>query len=254
MEESASPPSDPAREVRAFYESHPYPAPLDNLDRHRELYRNPDRRRATSLLLWPTQRPRVDRKILVAGCGTSQAVIHAMREPDAQVTGIDISESSLSHSRDLQRKYEAQNLDLRRLAIEEAASFGEVFDEIVCTGVLHHLPDPDLGLRSLRAALARDGALRIMVYAAYGRAGVYMMQEYCRFLGVRANEDDLRTLAATIGSLSEDHPLAAVATRAKDFRQPDALADALLHPVDRAYTVPQLYAWIERCGLNFARW
>jgi SAM-dependent methyltransferase len=254
VEESAPGPSDPAGEVRAFYERHPYPAPLSNLDRHRELYRNPDRRRAVSLLLWPTLRPRPDRKILVAGCGTSQAVIHAMREPEAQVTAIDISEASLTHTRDLQRKYDLRNLDLRRLAIEDVGSLGEVFDEIVCTGVLHHLPDPDLGLQSLRAMLARDGALHIMVYAAYGRAGVYMMQEYCRLLGVRANEEELRSLGATIGALSPDHPIAAVANRAKDFRQPDALADALLHPVDRAFTVPALYAWLERCGLKFARW
>jgi SAM-dependent methyltransferase len=247
-------PSHSSDEVRAFYESHPYPAPLSNLDRHRELYRNPDRRRAASLLLWPTERPRPDRKILVAGCGTSQAVIHAMREPDAQVCGVDVSETSLSHSRELQRKYGVENLDLRRLAIEEVSSLGLAFDEIVCTGVLHHLPDPDLGLRSLRAVLARDGALHIMVYAAYGRAGVYMMQDYCRLLGVRANEEDLRQLGATIGALSPDHPIAAVANRAKDFRQPDALADALLHPVDRAFTVPELYTWLERCGLRFARW
>jgi SAM-dependent methyltransferase len=177
-----------------------------------------------------------------------------MREPDAQVTGIDISETSLDHSRELQRKYEVKNLDLRRVAIEEAASLKETFDEIVCTGVLHHLPDPDLGLRSLRAVLAREGAMRVMVYAAYGRAGVYMMQDYCRLLGVRTNEDELRELGATIGALPPDHPIAAVATRAKDFRQPDALADALLNPNDRAFTVPQLYAWLERCGLNFARW
>ena len=247
-------PSDPAAEVRAFYENHPYPAPLENLDRQRELYRNPDRRRAVSLLLWPTRQPAPDRKILVAGCGTSQAVVHAMREPGAQVTGIDISEASLSHTRDLQRKYELRNLDLRRLAIEEVGSLGEVFDETVCTGVLHHLPDPDLGLQSLSAALAPDGALHIMVYAAYGRAGVYMMQEYCRLLGVRANDEELPALGATIGALSPEHPIAAAASRAKDFGQPDALADALLHPVDRAFTVPQLHAWIERCGLSFARW
>lgn len=43
--------SDPADAVRAFYENHPYPAPIDDLDRHRELYRNPDRRRAASLML-----------------------------------------------------------------------------------------------------------------------------------------------------------------------------------------------------------
>jgi hypothetical protein len=93
-----------------------------------------------------------------------------------------------------------------------------------------------------------------MVYGTYGRAGITMMQEYCRVLGVRANEDELRNLSETIGSLSADHPIATVAKRAKDFRRPDALADALLHPQDRAYTVPQLYAWLERCGLEFGRW
>jgi SAM-dependent methyltransferase len=254
VEETKSRPANPADEVRAFYESHPYPAPLTDLDRHRELYRNPDRRRALSLLLWPARRAAPDRKILIAGCGTSQAAIHAMREPDARVTAIDVSETSLDHARRLQRKYDLQNLDLHRLALEEVGELGLTFDEIVCTGVLHHLRDPDLGLRSLRAVTARDGALHIMVYAAYGRAGVYMMQEYCRLVGVRAAEDDLRELGAVIGALAEDHPVAAVARRARDFRQPDALADALLHPVDRAYTVPELYAWLQRCGLSFARW
>ena len=67
-EETRTPaPTDPADEVRAFYKSHPYPAPIPNLDRHRELYRNPDRRRASSLLLWPTEKPRANREILVAG-------------------------------------------------------------------------------------------------------------------------------------------------------------------------------------------
>jgi SAM-dependent methyltransferase len=244
----------PVDEVRAFYESHPYPAPLRSLDEHRELYRNPDRRRALSLLLWPTERQRTKREILVAGCGTSQAAAHAMRAPDAHVTAIDISETSLSHTRDLQRKYDLRNLDLHRLAIEEIGQLGRTFDEIVCTGVLHHLPDPDTGLRSLRGVLARDGAMHLMVYGTYGRAGIYMMQDYCRLLEVRATDEELRDLGAVIGALSDDHPIAIVARQAKDFRQPDALADALLHPQDRAYTVPQLYAWLERCGLSFGRW
>jgi hypothetical protein len=81
-----------------------------------------------------------------------------------------------------------------------------------------------------------------------------MMQEYCRLLGIDASEGELRDLGATIGALSADHPIAGVVRRAKDFRNPDALADALLHPQDRAYTVPQLYAWLERCGLSFGRW
>jgi 2-polyprenyl-3-methyl-5-hydroxy-6-metoxy-1,4-benzoquinol methylase len=243
-----------ADEVRAFYESHPYPAPLKSLDQHRELYRNPDRRRALSLLLWPTTKQRIKREILVAGCGTSQAAARAMREPDAHVTGIDVSETSLNHTRELQRKYGLRNLDLRRLAIEEVGQLEQEFDEVVCTGVLHHLADPDAGLRALRGVLARDGAMHVMVYATYGRAGVYIMQEYCRLIEVRASEQELRELGEMIGALSDAHPIALVAKRAKDFRRPDALADALLHPQDRAYTVPQVYGWLERCGMKFGRW
>jgi SAM-dependent methyltransferase len=245
---------DAAEAVRDFYESHPYPKPLTNLDRHRELYRNPDRRRAWSLLLWPAEKPRADREILVAGCGTSQAAVHALREPDARITAIDISETSLRHTGELQRKYRLSNLELHRLAIEEVRDLGRTFDQVVCTGVLHHLPDPDLGLRSLRNVLAPDGAMHLMVYAAYGRAGVYMMQEYCRLLGLGTTGAELRDLGATVGELSADHPIAALARRTKDFTYPDALADALLHPQDRAYTVPQLYTWLERCGLEFGRW
>ncbi len=247
-------PIDRADEVRAFYESHPYPAPIGNLDRHRELYRNPDRRRALSLLLWPTEKQRANREILVAGCGTSQAATYALREPDARVTAIDISETSLRHTLDLLQKYRLRNLDLHRLAIEQVGELGRIFDQIVCTGVLHHLPDPDIGLRSLRDVLARQGAMHLMVYAPYGRAGIYMMQEYCRLLGIGATEAELLELGTTIGALSADHPIAGVSRRAKDFRNPDALADALLHPQDRAYTVPQLYDWLKRGGLSFGRW
>src|SRR6516162_4092403 len=122
--------------VRAFYESYPYPAPLRDLHRHRALYRNPDRRRALSLLLWPTEKQRPDREIMIAGCGTSQAATYALREPDAHVTAIDISETSLSHTRELQQKYSLRNLTLHRLAIEQVGEVGQTFDQIVCTGVL----------------------------------------------------------------------------------------------------------------------
>jgi SAM-dependent methyltransferase len=247
-------PADPAAAVRAFYERHPYPAPLDNLDRHRELYRNPKRRQAWSLLLWPTGAPRPNRQILVAGCGTSQAAVYALREPDAQVTGIDISDTSLRHTRHLQQKYDLRNLDLFRLAIEEVGKLGQTYDQIVCTGVLHHLADPEIGLQALRNVLSPDGAMQLMVYAAYGRAGIYMMQEYCRLLRIGPTAEELGELGATIGGLSADHPIAGVSRKAKDFTYPAALADALLHPQDRAYTVPQLYAWLTHSGLTFGRW
>jgi 2-polyprenyl-3-methyl-5-hydroxy-6-metoxy-1,4-benzoquinol methylase len=240
--------------VRAFYEAHPYPAPLASLERRLDRYRDPRRRRAQSLLIWPLEKPRADRTILVAGCGTSQAARYALSEPDARVTAIDISETSLRHTRALQEKHGLSNLRLRLLALEEVHELGETFDQIVCTGVLHHLSDPDAGLRSLRNVLAVDGAMHVMVYARYGRAGVAMMQDYCRLIGVGVGREDLRDLGATIQALSADHPIAGVLKRAKDFAQAHALADALLNPRERAYTAPEVHDWLERCGLKFGRW
>jgi len=240
--------------VRDFYERMPYPVPVVSLDKERDLYANPERRRAHFHLMWPTERPRANLEILIAGCGTSQAARYALREPGARITAIDISETSLRHTRDLQRKYKLDNLEPHRLPIESVQELGRSFDLVVCTGVLHHLPDPDQGLRALRDVLSASGAMRVMVYARYGRAGIYMMQEYCRLLGVTSSAKDLRDLGATLESLPADHPISGVLRRAKDFRRPEAMADALLHPQDRAYSVPELYAWLDRCGMSFARW
>lgn len=241
-------------EVQAFYERNPYPAPLTDLSGYREEWEERGRRRAAFHLLRPAESYRDGLDILVAGCGTSQAARHALREPNSHVTGIDISEASLDHTRMLKEKYELDNLELHQLPIENVGSLERSFDKIVCTGVLHHLPDPDAGLTALRSVLSANGAMHLMVYAAYGRTGVYMLQDYCRRLGVRATDDELAELGAMLGVLQPEHPLADVLRKARDFRTPAAMADALLHPQDRAYTVPELYDWLESCGVSFGRW
>jgi SAM-dependent methyltransferase len=232
----------------------PYPAPLTSLDEHRDLYRNPERRRTTFHLYWPGEQQHEIQEILVAGCGTSQAASYALREPDARITAIDISDTSLRHTRDLQRKYKLENLELHQLPIENAQNIKRSFDLVVCTGVLHHLPDPDYGLRALREVLKPNGAMRLMIYARYGRAGIYMMQKYCRLLGITASANDLGSLSAMLEALPANHPISSVMRQARDFREPEAIADALLHPIDRAFTVPELYAWLDRCGMSFGRW
>jgi SAM-dependent methyltransferase len=242
-----------ARQVSAFYECHPYPPPVDDLEAYRKIW-DDRRRRAYSHLFWPAEPYREDRRILVAGCGTTQAAHYALRWPHAQVTGIDVSANSIAFTQALKRKYALANLDVRRLAVEHAAELGQGFEHVVCTGVLHHLPDPDAGLRALHDVLEPTGALHVMVYAPYGRAGVYMLQDYCRRLGVGHTVPEIRELAATLKALPPDHPLAPLLRHSPDFADTAGLADALLHPQDRSYSVPQLLGFLDRAGLTFGRW
>ena len=93
-----------------------------------------------------------------------------------------------------------------------------------------------------------------MVYAPYGRTGIYMLQEFCRRVGIRATDEGTRDLISALRALPPGHPLETVLRHAPDFQQEAALADALLHPRDRAYSAPQLLDFIDRGGLTFCRW
>jgi SAM-dependent methyltransferase len=244
----------PVDPIAEFYTRHPYPPPVENLDRARDEWRDPLRHRAEHHLYWPFEPYRADLDILVAGCGTWQAAKYALCRPEARLVGIDVSPTSIEHTNALKQKYGLSNLEIRRLPIEEAGGLARDFDLIVCTGVLHHLADPDLGLRALAALLKPDGAMSLMVYAPYGRTGVYMLQEYCRRLGIGTSEKDIADLVATFEKLPQSHPLASLLRGSRDAGKPDALADALLNPRDRSYSVPQFYDLLDGAGLTMARW
>jgi SAM-dependent methyltransferase len=252
--EHLSPSLDVSDAVRDFYDRYPYPPPVDSLEKYRQQWQDPARRRADYHLFWPDRPYRENQSILIAGCGTSQAAKHALRWPSAQFTGIDCSATSVRHTEELKKKYNLKNLQVQQLAIERAGDLGMTFDQVVCTGVLHHLSDPDAGLRALRSILKPDGAMQIMLYAPYGRAGIYMLQEFCRRIGIHATDANIRDLISALGALPPGHPLQSLLAQAPDFRNEAALADALLHPQDRAYSVPQLFEFLENGGLTFGRW
>ncbi len=190
----------------------------------------------------------------MAGCGTSQAVKYAIRQPASHVVAIDISETSILHTETLKRKYQLTNLEIRQLPIERVDELNYRFDQIICTGVLHHLPEPQAGLCALRDVLEPDGVIDLMVYATYGRYGVYMLQNYARLLDVGATDAEITDFADTLMALPLDHPLAQPLGESPDFRTKAGLADALLNPQDRAYTVPQIFDLITNAGLKFGRW
>lgn len=247
-------PPNISERVRDFYDRHPYPPPVESLDNYRLHWQDEQRRRADFHLFRPGSSYRENQSILVAGCGTSQAAKHALRWPRAQVVGIDCSATSVRHTHQLKKRYDLKNLEVQQLPLERVDELGMDFDQVVCTGVLHHLEDPESGLRALRNVLQPDGAMQIMVYAPYGRSGIYMLQEFCRRAGIHADDDGIRRLVGILGSLPAGHPLHNILAEAPELRNEAMLADALLHPQDRAYSVPQFFRLIEDAGLVFGRW
>jgi hypothetical protein len=81
-----------------------------------------------------------------------------------------------------------------------------------------------------------------------------MIQDYCRRLSIGTSPQEINDLIAVLQRVPPHHPLLASQGGSRDFTNGDALADALLNPRDRSYSVPQLYEFIERNDLTLARW
>jgi SAM-dependent methyltransferase len=206
-------------------------------------------------IIWPDRPSSSNISILVAGCGTSQAAILAHSNPGASVTGIDLSQTSLDYSRALKQKHNLANLELQYMDLHEVASLGRKFDLIYSTGVLHHLPDPQKGLEKLAQALADDGVMCLMLYAKYLRAGVYMIQEALRRMGIEQTSEGVAFTRRVIGSLPKWHTVQSyIETAAVDLVDDGGLVDTFLHKQDRAYSVSEIMALVKACNLDFQCW
>jgi len=246
-------------QVQAHYEALPYPT------------RDPADERQRLITGSPSQLDEINHYVcaggldltkpfraLVAGGGTGDAAIMlaqhlADRVPGGRVDYLDLSAASQAVARARAEVRGLTNITFHQGSITDLPDFGEPFDYIDCCGVLHHLPDPDVGLRCLATVLRPGGGMGIMVYGALGRTGVYPAQAALRAL---APEPDMRRRLKVLRQMLSDAPETNWLKRNPFLSSLDdddsALADLLLHPIDRAYTVPEVAAFAEQAGLTLS--
>ena len=198
-------------------------------------------------------------RVLVAGGGTGDATIflaHQLRDTNAEIVHVDISLASIEIAR---QRAEIRNLHNITWINESLLSIPELglgkFDYINCIGVLHHLEDPDAGLRALLPVLKDSGAMGVMVYGKYGRTGVYQMQSLMHL--INQGESDIKNKIAITKEVLETIPKTNWFKRGEELiidhkECGDAgIYDIFLHARDRAYTVGELYEWFhDQHGLN----
>ena len=197
-------------------------------------------------------------RILDAGCGTGVSTDYLCHlNPGAQVLGIDISDGALAVARErLQRSgAEAQVASLRQeqRSLLDLAGEGP-FDYINSVGVLHHLDQPEAGLRSLAALLAPDGLLHLFLYADAGRWEIHRTQAALELLSAGTEAEGLRLGRQLLETLPEGNRLARHHRErwAVDCAADANFADMYLHPQETSYNLERLFAFIETAGLQFA--
>ncbi len=242
--------SDP---VRDQYEAYPYPSRDPARERDGLIAGSPSNLAELNHYVFAGWRDFLQPfRVLVAGGGTGDAAIMLAQQladtgGPGHVIYLDLSRSARAIAEARARERGLQNIEFHTGSLLNLSELNlGRFDYIDCCGVLHHLEDPAAGLRALAAALDDGGGLGLMLYAPYGRSGVYEAQAMLRTLGaglgLPARVDLAHRLLAELpaGNRLRRNPFVG------DHKKSDAeLVDLLLHPRDRAFSVPQLAALAE---------
>ncbi len=196
-------------------------------------------------------------RALVAGGGTGDALVMMAQllttaGAPFEITYLDRSAASRAVA---ERRIAARGLGGVRFVtgdLLDAPDMGP-FDYVDCCGVLHHLPDPQAGFDALAQALAPGGGLGAMVYAPYGRTGVYPLQAALATLTADLSPTDKVARArAVLDALPPTNWLRRN-DLVGDHTQGDAgLYDLLLHARDAPFTADAVMAAVERAGLGFS--
>ena len=185
---------------------------------------------------------------LVAGGGTGDGAIMlaqhlATAGKGGRVTYLDLAETTAGIARARAQARGLKNIDFITGSLLEVAELAPgPYDYIDCCGVLHHLRQPEEGLAALHSVLKPGGGMGIMLYGEYGRLGIYPMQAMLRSLGRdRPLPERIVQARRLIAALPPTHGFV-LNRNLGDYKRGDAeLVDLLLHPVDRAYRVEEVY-------------
>ena len=196
------------------------------------------------------QKPPVRPRILVVGSGTFEPYVVAIANPEAEIIAVDISEKSLKKLR--------QRLFLHGLKSRVKTYCGDLcnlpewlgnFHMIVASGVLHHLPDPALGLKALAGRLEKYGVMRLMLYSRHGRHSIYRLQELRKTLGIEKQKYFLKL----IHKLPADHPLKAQFFLYSDGANKAGIQDGFFHVSDKPYDALEMKGFLSLGGLSLTK-
>jgi 2-polyprenyl-3-methyl-5-hydroxy-6-metoxy-1,4-benzoquinol methylase len=239
-----------SKKVRAQYETHAYP-------RWRRLPQRtprPLREVVAETLDDPALGRSIDieaPRILVAGCGTGRhALATANRFSNATVLAVDMSRVSLGYAARQAQVFEVRNISFAQADILGFAGRADRFDVIECSGVLHHMADPEAGWRVLRSLLGPRGLMRISLYSERGRAGIDQGWALIAEHALSATAEGIRAARRVIRALPTDAPARIFATSA-DFFSLSGCRDMFFHVHEDRFTLPRISRALRDLDLEF---
>eukprot|EP00434_Breviolum_minutum_P016668 symbB.v1.2.014694.t1/scaffold1076.1/size139817/5 len=217
--------------------------------------------------LCPEWRPEVEiptfskpSRLLVAGCGSGHQVAVELRSFDAlELVAFDVSAKTVAVAkRKLREILSPEDFarvtflvgDIMDVSPGGHPAFASGFDLVVCCGVLHHLPNPLLGLQRLASVLKpKVGVLKLATYSTLShRTWQSTVQDWLKkqdLLPEKGNiptQEEVRRLRQKVleTSCEDGSSAASMLLHFPEFYTYAGLLDLVFHPLERTFTLLEL--------------
>lgn len=226
-------PSDQRTEnVREFYARAPFPGfpPRDTLAALRaRAARSEFARRLDEAIPG-------DARVLELGCGTGQLSLY-LATADRMVVGADLARPSLELAREARDRFGLSGVLFLETDLNAPGLARDVFDVVICSGVLHHTPDPRKSFASVAELVRPGGVLVIGLYNAYARLPQRLRRAAGFLTGYRWIPGD-RVLRER-----ESQPA----------RRDAWLRDQYRHVEEHRHTLREVQSWFRENGIEYLR-
>lgn len=189
--------------------------------------------------------------ILIAGCGTGQEPASMTQVyPNAHFFCVDLSLSSIAYAiRQVNKINLSDRMEFMQADILDLEKLQKKFDVIYSSGVLHHMEDPEAGLKVLKNLLKPGGKMYISLYSEAARKNVVAARQYIEKHNIPSTTQGIRQMRAIIKN-TEDKILKESLDVA-DFFTLSQCRDLLFHVQEHRFTLPQVKEILERHDLKF---
>lgn len=246
----------PRSELQQQYERFPYP-PGSALSLPKRGQGQTLQYEHGTRLVWGTPLPHKGIRILVAGCGTLEALVVAEAHPFAQETvAVDLSASSI---RKLAFRAKLAQVSWRKrsplhLVNADLGSWEDGrFDYVLASNFLHHCEAPTEMLARLASWLKPEGILRFSTYPKASRIWMRKTSKWLRLHGLSAVSENIASRArAIVSKLPDHHPIRSCFFSQPEIFSPTGLVDAFLNALENPLSPLE---WKEACrqaGLTLA--
>ncbi len=178
-----------------------------------------------------------NKNIIEVGAGTCQWSNYFAIGTNNNVCSFDSSLNSLKIGKNFAKKNNVKNISFVRGDIFNEIFKEEVFDFLICNGVLHHTKNPYLGFINIIKSVKKNGYIVIGLYNKIGRFRTKFRKYIYKFLGKK-----IITLLDPVLRKTDKNSHAKINAWIKD---------QYLHPVESTHTFDEILNWFDKNNIEF---